>query len=75
MTHMTKTQIYLPTAELAQLHRLAKQAGRSLADLIREAIRKTWLPQRTADTGPVALWPGAAKRSSNDHDSIYDERP
>lgn len=75
MTYMTKTQVYLPAAELAQLHALAKRARRSLADLIREAIRKTWLSSRAETSGPVALWPGSTRHASTDHDSIYDEQP
>jgi hypothetical protein len=67
---MVKTQVYLPESELARLHGIAKRARRSVADLIREAIRKAWL--RTAGTGPVALWKGPARRTSVDHDSIYD---
>ncbi len=71
VTYMTKTQIYLPEHELTQLQRLAKQIGRSMADLIREAIRETWL--KSVDQGPIALWKGPAQRTSVDHDSIYDE--
>lgn len=68
---MTKTQVYLPENELTQLQQVAKQIGRSMADLIREAIRTTWLV--TPQQGPVALWDGPAKRTAVDHDSIYDE--
>lgn len=68
---MTKTQVYLPKSELAQLQQLAKEIGRSMADLIREAIRNTWLKNTTQ--GPVALWQGEARRASVDHDTIYDE--
>jgi hypothetical protein len=71
VTPMTKTQIYLPEAELRALHRRSEQTGRSVADLVREAIRRVWL-RPTAKEGPVALWDGQAKRVSSDHDSIYD---
>jgi hypothetical protein len=68
---MTKTQVYLKERDLAALHRLADTTGASVAELIREAIRKTWL---TSDAGgPVGLWNGPVSRSSVDHDSIYDE--
>ena len=39
MTPMVKTQVYLPAAELAALHRVAKAKKRRAADLVREAIR------------------------------------
>lgn len=71
MTPMVKTQVYLQEDELARLHDTAKRNRRSVADLVREAIRRTWLPPPQA--GPVALWDGKPKRASIDHDSIYDE--
>jgi hypothetical protein len=45
--------------------------GRSMAEVIREAIRKTVLKPRRH--GFVAIWDGKLKRSSLDIDSIYDE--
>ena len=70
MTPMVKTQVYLRHEELGALHRAAKRSKRSVADLIREAIRRAWLhPPRE---GPVALWDGEPSRASVDHDSIYD---
>ncbi len=68
---MTKTQVYLREEELAALRAIAGRSGRSIADLVREAIRKVWL--FPPSDGPVALWDGEPKRSSMDHDSIYDE--
>jgi hypothetical protein len=68
---MTKTQVYLAEEQLAALHRVAKRSGRSVADLIREAISKVWL--RPPARGPVALWAGKPRRASVEHDSIYDE--
>jgi hypothetical protein len=68
---MKKTQVYLPEEDLAELHRVAERTGRSIAALIREAIREMWL-RRPAD-GPVALWDGEPRRPGVDHDSIYDE--
>ena len=71
LTHMTKTQVYLRDEELAALHQVAERSGRSVADLVREAIRKVWL--RPEAVGPVGLWDGEPRRTSIDHDSIYDE--
>jgi len=68
---MIKTQVYLREEELDALHQVAERSGRSVADLVREAIRKVWL--RPAAEGPVGLWDGTPRRSSVDHDSIYDE--
>ena len=67
---MVKTQVYLRKEELAALHEAARRSGKSVAELVREAIRRTWLRPEAA--GPVALWNGKAHRSSADHDSIYD---
>lgn len=70
-TCMIKTQVYLREEELEALHRVAERSGRSVADLVREAVRKTWL--RSSIGGPVALWDSVPARTSVDHDSIYDE--
>ena len=67
---MVKTQVYLGPEELEALHRVAARSDRSVADLIRDAIRRVWL--RPAAGGPVGLWDGKPARSSIDHDSIYD---
>ena len=69
---MVKTQIYLPKEDLEALHRSARRSGRSVADLVREAIRRVWL--RPIADGPIALWDGAPARTSVEHDVIYDER-
>jgi hypothetical protein len=71
LTHMTKTQVYLPEDQLAALHRVAKGQRRSVASLIREAIGKVWL--RPVERGPVGLWSGRPGRTSVEHDTIYDE--
>ena len=68
---MIKTQVYLREEELRALHEVAERSGRSVADLVREAIRQVWL--RPDGDGPVALWDGTPRRTSVDHDSIYDE--
>lgn len=69
---MTKTQVYLRDEELAALREAAERSGRSIADLVREAIRQVWL--RPGLDGPVAIWSGPLLRTSVDHDSIYDQR-
>jgi hypothetical protein len=68
---MVKTQVYLRDEELAALRAVAMRSGRSVADLVREAIRRIWL--RPKNQGPVALWDGEPKRTSTDHDTIYDD--
>jgi methionine synthase II (cobalamin-independent) len=70
-TYMEKTQVYLRKEELDALREAAARSGRSVADIIREAIRQVVLKPRTA--GPVAIWDGEPRRTSIDHDSIYDE--
>ncbi len=71
MTPMKKTQVYLPEDDLEALHEAAARNERSVADLIREAIRRVWI--RPESAGPVALWDNPARRTSSEHDSIYDE--
>lgn len=71
LTYMTKTQVYLRDEELQALHRTARRTSRSVADLVREAVRRVWL--RPAVRGPVALWDGAPSGTSLDHDTLYDE--
>ena len=68
---MEKTQIYLRKEELDALRKAAARSGRSVAELVRDAIRKVVLKPETA--GPVAIWDGKPKRASFEHDSIYDE--
>jgi hypothetical protein len=71
MTPMTKTQVYLTEDDLAALHEISERTGKSVAQLIREAVRTVWL--RPAGRGPVALWDGPLHRTSVEHDTIYDE--
>jgi hypothetical protein len=68
---MIKTQVYLPKEELAALHRIAKRRRRPVAELVREAVRRTWL--ELPKQGPVALWDGPFSGSSADHDAAFDE--
>jgi hypothetical protein len=68
---MTKTQVYLRPEELDALHDVAARSGRSVAALVREAVRRVWL--RPDAQGPVALWDGPVARTSVEHDHIYDQ--
>ena len=68
---MVKTQIYLRKEELAALRKAAARSGRSVADLVRDAIRKVVLKPQSA--GPVAIWDGEPKRTSLEHDSVHDQ--
>ena len=68
---MEKTQVYLRKDELDALRKAAARSGRSVAALVREAIRKVVLKPQAA--GPVAIWDGEPKRPSADHDSVHDE--
>jgi hypothetical protein len=68
---MEKTQVYLRKEELEALREAAARSGRSVAELVREAIRKVVLKPQV--TGPVAIWDGEPKRTSLDHDSVHDD--
>ena len=63
---MQKTQVYLREEELEALRKAAARSGRSVADLVREAIRKFVLKPQSG--GPVAIWDGEPKRTSVEHD-------
>jgi hypothetical protein len=68
---MEKTQVYLPKEELAALRQAAARSGRSVAELVRDAIRRVVL--RPRDAGPVAIWDGEPRRTSVEHDTVHDE--
>lgn len=70
LTYMVKTQVYLREGELEQLRATARRSGRSVAELVREAVRRVWI--RPGGDGPVALWDGELSRTSVEHDTIYD---
>jgi hypothetical protein len=63
--------VYLRDDELEALHDVARRSGRSVADLVREAVRRVWL--RPDAQGPVALWDGQPAHPSVEHDHMYDE--
>jgi hypothetical protein len=71
MTHMEKTQIYFRKEELLALREGAARSGRSVAALVRDAVRKMVL--KSGVSGPVAIWDGKPKRTSVEHDSVHDE--
>ena len=70
VTYMEKIQVYLRKEELAALRDAAARSGRSVAQLVREAIRTVVLKPHAA--GPVAIWDGEPKRISIEHDSVHD---
>ena len=70
MTHMVKTQINLPEDELKALRETAQRLGRSMADLVRKAVRRVWLRPDSISAGPVALWDGMPSRTSIEHDAL-----
>ena len=71
VTYMEKTQIYLRKEELDALRDAAARSGRSVAEVVRDAIRKAVLKPRAR--GPVALWDGEPRHGSVDHDSVHDD--
>ena len=71
MTYMQKTQVYLRKEELDALRQVAARSGRSVAGLVREAIRKVVL--KPPASGPVAIWDGEPKHTSIEHDSVHDQ--
>jgi hypothetical protein len=68
---MEKIQVYLRKEELEALRKAAARSGRSVADHVREAIRKVVLKPQA--TGPIAIWDGKPKRASIEHDSVHDK--
>jgi len=68
---MVKTQVYLRKEELDALREVAARSGRSVAEVVRDAIRTVVLKPPAA--GPVAIWDGKPRRTSIEHDSVHDE--
>jgi hypothetical protein len=71
LTYMEKTQVYLRKEELKALREAAARSGRSVAEVVRDAIRKFVL--KPHGPGPVGIWDGQPKRTSVEHDSVHDE--
>ena len=68
---MEKIEVYLQKEELDALRQAALRSGRSVAYLVRAAIRKAVL--ETSPTGPVAIWDGEPRRTSIEHNTVHDE--
>ncbi|MHC4972599.1 MAG: ribbon-helix-helix domain-containing protein [Planctomycetota bacterium] len=66
-------QVCLRKEELAALKEAAERSGRTVGELVREAIRQVCL--RPDADGPVGLWDGKPGRTSVEHDVIYDRQP
>ena len=57
VTYMEKIQVYLRKEELNALRKAAARSKRSVAALVREAVRKVIL--MPPSEGPVAIWDAA----------------
>jgi hypothetical protein len=68
---MARVQLYLSSEELCALRKIAARSGRTVAELVRGAIRKEVVLKSEA-AGPVAIWDGEPKRTSIDHDGVHD---
>ena len=68
---MEKIQIALRTEELDALRKAAARFGCSVSEFVRDAIHKAVL--KPAE-GPVAIWDGAPKRSSVEHDCVDEKQ-
>jgi Ribbon-helix-helix protein, copG family len=67
---MVRTQLYLPKEELKALHAVAKRTGKSVAQVVREAVRKVWLLEPPDSI--VGLADATTTLTSDEHDRIYD---
>ncbi len=63
--------MHLRKEELDALREIAARSGRSVAELVRDAIRRGLLKPQAS--GPVALWDGEPRHTSIRHDCICDE--
>jgi Ribbon-helix-helix protein, copG family len=68
---VVRISVYLSKKELAAVRKAATRSGRSMSELVRAAIRAVALKQEA--TGFVGIWNGEMKRTSFEHDSVYDE--
>jgi hypothetical protein len=68
---MEKIQVYFAKEELDALRKAAARSEQSVAEIVREAVRKAVLKPRAA--GPVAIWDGEPRQTSVEHDSVHDE--
>lgn len=70
---MEKTTVYLRKEVLDALRKAAARSGCSIAELVRDAIRKVVLKPQASRSGCFAIWDGEPKRASMEHDSVHDE--
>jgi hypothetical protein len=68
---MKKIQVYICKGEVRALRNTAARAVRSVAAVVRAAIRKP--VAKAQPLGFVDIWDGALKRTSIEHDTVYDE--
>jgi hypothetical protein len=68
---MEKIQLRLRNEELGQLRKMAARSGRSVAELLREAVGTVML--NPSAKGPVAIWSGRPRRTALAHDTVHDE--
>ena len=61
---MEKIQVRLRKEEVVALRQAARRSGRSIGELVRDAVRKTIIMPHTR--GPVAIWDGEIKQISMD---------
>jgi hypothetical protein len=71
--YMEKRLVYLSKDELEALRKTAARSGRSVASVIRDAIRQVVPNAKTSE--PVGLWDGEPKRTSVEHDGDPPECP
>ena len=67
--YMIKREVHFSKEEFELLEIAARHSRRSVASLIREAVRRVWL--RRPPEGPIALWDGPTAHSAMEHDTIY----
>lgn len=68
---MAKTQVYLTKEELDALRKLAIRSGRTVSEVVRDAIRRVLV--KPDNKRLIAIWDGKPRRTSVQHDGIYDE--
>src|SRR5438445_328512 len=70
-TELIPTGIAIHIGDPGLAAMILPRSGRSVAELVREAIRKVVL--KPPATGPVAIWDGEPRRPATEHDSVHDE--
>ena len=67
---MVRLQISLQEKDPNLLRHTAVRSGQSVADLVREAVRRVWLWPTAS--GSVALWDGIPGHALINHNVIYE---